>query len=128
VVDGPGPGADLVVCQRVLQYLRERAARRALRNLARLAHKALYVEIVTREDWSNVIDRRKSDGAIALRPADFYQRALARHFVACGGGLYVAKSAGIPLFALERGQNARPRPSVISTNELVEKEKKPPRT
>ncbi len=129
VVDWGGPGADLVVCQGVLQYLSERDARRALRNLARLAKKALYVEIVTREDWSKVIDRRKSDSAIALRPADFYRRALGRYFVACGGGLYVAKSAGIPLFALESdpSQNAMPRPRVISTNELVEKEKKPPR-
>jgi SAM-dependent methyltransferase len=108
VVDWKGPPADLVVCQGVLQYLSERDARRALRNLTRLARRALYVEVVTREDWERTLDRRRSDRQIALRPADFYRRALDRCFIACGAGLYVRKGEAT-LFELERGARAGTR-------------------
>jgi SAM-dependent methyltransferase len=105
VVDWRGAGADLVVCQGVLQYLSDRDASAALRNLARLARRALYVEVVTREDWEETVDRRRSDGDIELRPADFYRRALDRAFDACGSGLYVRRGQ-TRLFELERGQRA----------------------
>lgn len=102
VVDWRGAGADLVVCQGVLQYLGARDARRALANLARLARRAIYLEALTREDWEANVDRRRSDDQVALRPAESYRRALARSFVPCGGGLWVRKGE-VTLFALERG-------------------------
>lgn len=102
VVDYPGRPADLVVCQGVLQYLGDRDARRALANLARLAKHALYLEVVTREDWDDVLDRERSDDEIDLRPLAFYRRALDRDFIACGGGLFVKRDSAT-LFALERG-------------------------
>jgi len=110
VVDWDGAPADLVVCQGVLQYLSEREARRALCNLARLARRALYVEIVTREDWRRAVDRSRSDPEIELRPADFYRRALDRDFIACGAGLYLRKGQAI-LYELERGMVASRRRS-----------------
>jgi trans-aconitate methyltransferase len=106
VVDWPGAPCDLVVCQGVLQYLDRGDCERALANLARLSRKALYVEIVTREDWDRVLDRERSDTEIALRPASFYRRALGRDFVSCGGGLFVKKDECV-LFAMEEGASAR---------------------
>lgn len=103
VVDWDGDPADLVICHGVLQYLPARDARRALRNLARLAHGALYLEVLTREDWDQNVDQRVTDGDVYLRPAAWYRRELARRFVPCGGGLFVPADAGVVLFELERG-------------------------
>jgi hypothetical protein len=103
VVDYRGRGADLVICQGVLQYVPDRDAGAALATLARCAKKALYLEAVTREDWEEVLDRRRSDRDIEIRPLSFYRDGLmARGLVPCGGGLFVRTSAAT-LFALERG-------------------------
>lgn len=102
VVDWRGAGADLVVSQGVLQYLDERDAKRALSNMKRLAHKAIYLETVTEEDWAHTVDRRRSDADIALRPAGFYRASLGLRFVHAGGGLWVRKGEAT-LFALEAG-------------------------
>jgi hypothetical protein len=37
-----------------------------------------------------------------LRARAFYLKALAPHFVNVGGGLFVARAANVPLYALER--------------------------
>jgi len=103
VVDHAGAPADLVVCQGVLQYLSDRDAARALANLGRLSRRALYLEAVTEEDWNGLLDRARSDQDIHVRPAVFYRTRLARHFVSCGGGLYVPK-AQARLFELEKGR------------------------
>lgn len=102
VVDWRGAGADLVVCQGVLQYLDDREAARALANLKRLAKKAIYLEAVTLEDWKKNVDRKRSDREVALRPAETYRRALATRFVHAGGGLWIRKGEAT-LFALETG-------------------------
>lgn len=103
VVDYRGRAADLVICQGVLQYLSDRDARRALGTLARLSKKALYLEAVTREDWQDVLDRKRSDREIEIRPLAFYREGLIRRgLVPCGGGLFVKRGAAT-LFALERG-------------------------
>ncbi len=104
VVDWAGDPADLVVCHGVLQYLDARDARRALRNLARLTEGALYLEVLTREDWDENVDRRVTDGEVFLRPAEFYRRELRKHFVACGGGLFVPRDSGTVLFELEKAE------------------------
>lgn len=94
---------DLVVCQGVLPYLGAAEARRAITNLAKLCRGALYLEAVTTDDFRDgVIDRQRTDAGMQLRSRAFYLRALAPHFVAVGGGVFVARAAGVPLYALER--------------------------
>ena len=92
---------DLIVCQGVLQYLNDRDAARALDNLGRLCRGALYLEVLTAEDWRDACDQRATDGQVFRRPAAFYRQRLARHFVAVGGGLFVHRDAGVVLYALE---------------------------
>lgn len=93
---------DLVICQGVLQYLSASAARRAIANLGRLCRGALYLEVLTIEDWREVCDRRVTDGSGYLRPAEWYRRQLSARFEACGGGVFLAPQAPVRLFALER--------------------------
>lgn len=98
----PEEPADLVLCVGVLQYLDAGAARRALRNLARATESALFLEALTREDWDDICDQEKTDGAVYLRGAEWYRRQLRTHFIGCGGGLFAARDAELPLYALER--------------------------
>ena len=97
----PGKTFDLVVCQGVLQYLDDRQAARAITNLARCCHGALYVEALTVGDWRHNCDRTVTDGDVNLRTANWYRQRLRRHFVAIGGGLFVRKTASVTLFELE---------------------------
>lgn len=95
--------SDLVFCQGVLQYLNARDADRALRNLARHADSALYLEVLTLEDWEENVNQELTDSRCLLRPANFYRERLDRHFISCGGGLFVKRDEGITLYELERG-------------------------
>jgi SAM-dependent methyltransferase len=97
----PGRQFDLIVCQSVLQYLSDHDAARAIGTLSTLARGAVYLEVPTTEDWRDTCDRRRTDGTVHLRSAQWYRRRLARHFVAVGGGVFVAASAAA-LYALER--------------------------
>lgn len=94
---------DLVVCQGVLQYLNSRDAEKAIANLARLSQGAVYLEILTRDDWKSVCDQTVTDGAVHLRSAEWYRRRLRRHFQAAGGGLFFRRDAPVHLYALEEG-------------------------
>lgn len=91
---------DLVVCHGVLHYLDERAAARAIENLGAMAGGLLYLEALTRED-RGVVDAERTDLSMVLRPASWYRRRLARHFVQVGAGLWAARRAGVPFYALE---------------------------
>jgi SAM-dependent methyltransferase len=94
---------DLVVCQGVLPYLSAKDARLAIENIASLCRGVLYLEAVTRDDFdAGIVDRVRTDAGMHLRRSSFYLRALAPHFVNVGGGVFVARAAGIPLYALER--------------------------
>lgn len=94
---------DLVVCQGVLPYLGSSDARKALANLAKLCAGALYLEAVTSEDFADgVVDEQRTDPGMHKRPRSFYLRALQPHFQNLGGGLFVARSAQVPVYALER--------------------------
>lgn len=94
---------DLVICQDVLAYLRPRQIKDALANIARLCRGATYIQVVTREDWEHdVVDPNRTDHAMNQLDADWYRKALARHFLNCGGGLYLPKSTSVPLWELER--------------------------
>jgi SAM-dependent methyltransferase len=94
---------DLVICQGVLQYLDARAAARALRNLAQWSAGALFLEALTELDWRQNCDRTRTDGNVHLRRGAWYRRRLRDHFLACGGGVFVARRTGVALFELEGG-------------------------
>ena len=103
IVDfAPGHGYGLVVCYDVLQYLDDPCAARALANLARLAHEAIYLSALTVEDWRHNCDQTLTDRAVHLRPADWYRRRLARKFRHVGFGVWVRKGAHASLWELER--------------------------
>lgn len=94
---------DLVVCYDVLQYLEDGEAERAMANLARVTRGALYFSALTREDWEEHCDQSRTDRDVNLRPASWYRRRLARHFVPLGGGLHLKRGVEVQLWELERG-------------------------
>lgn len=93
---------DLVICQGVLQYLNEAEARRAIANLARLSKGALFLEVLTSEDWEHNCDRSVTDNQCYLREAQWYSSRLSRHFTNCGGGVYLSKTFEHYIYALDR--------------------------
>ena len=101
VVDYGGEGADLVICQGVLQYLNDADATRAIETLHRLTGEALYLEVITHRDLHEACDRSRTDSNVYLRTADWYWRALEEKFIAIGGGLFLPADSEIPLFDLE---------------------------
>lgn len=92
---------DLVVCYDVVQYLGDRAAARALANLARLCRGALYFSALTLEDWRDNCDRSRTDGNVHLRPGDWYRERLARRFRQAGAGLWLRRGAPLTLWEME---------------------------
>lgn len=93
---------QLIVCNGVLQYLEDKAAARALANLARLSDGVLYFNALTLEDWRSNADRECTDGDVCLRPAHWYQARLRRSFVEIGAGLWLRRGLGVSLWQLER--------------------------
>jgi 2-polyprenyl-3-methyl-5-hydroxy-6-metoxy-1,4-benzoquinol methylase len=103
VIDfSPRSASDLVVCYDVLQYLDDGDAARAIRNLAKLTHAAVYVSALTREDWRENCDRSRTDRAVHLRSGDWYRRRLRKHFNYLGFGLWLRKDVTAILWDLER--------------------------
>src|SRR4051812_37841990 len=80
---------DLVVCYDVLQYLDDRDARRAIRNLRRVCRGALHFGALTREDWESNCDRSATDRTRWMRPGDWYRQELGRGFVPAGLGMWL---------------------------------------
>jgi SAM-dependent methyltransferase len=102
VVDFKARGRfDLVICKGVLQYLTAPEAEAALENLGELCRGALYLEALTREDWTDACDQQRTDGAVYLRPASFYRRHLQTAFRSGGGGIFISERSGAVLYALE---------------------------
>ena len=103
VVDYPATQRfDLVICQGVLPYLSPPDLKRALDNLGALSQGALYLEAVAREDYErDIIDEDLTDPRLFRHRAEVYRRGLSRHFVQMGGGLWLSRQAGLPVFALE---------------------------
>ena len=93
---------DLVICQDVLQYLDDAEAEDAIENLARHCRGALYFGALTREDWEESCDRTRTDGNGYLREGAWYRSRLAPSFVCVGGGVFVARCAGVVMFELDR--------------------------
>jgi SAM-dependent methyltransferase len=94
---------DLILCQSVLQYLPDDGVRAAAANMARLCRGAVYLEIITAEDWREHVDRRVTDGKVHLRAARWYRQVLGRHFRSAGGGLFLPKDSPVVLYELEKG-------------------------
>ena len=93
---------DLVICQGVLQYLSPLQATKAIENLATLCRGAMYLEVLTKEDWDYNCDRDRTDGNVFLRNGDWYRRRLARSFVNAGGGLFIHRQSTVTLYELEK--------------------------
>ena len=91
---------DLVVCHDVLPSLDDKQCRAAIENLARQCRGALYLGVLTAEDWQHC-DRARTDPDVHLRPAKWYARALARHFQSVGGGVFIKKPRAVTLWSLE---------------------------
>jgi SAM-dependent methyltransferase len=98
---------DLVICQGVLPYLDAEGARAAIENLAAMCDGLLYLEAITRDDMKDAIDPQRTDLRVELRPAKWYRAQLAPHFREVGAGLYAARSAELPFFALEAPKEPR---------------------
>jgi SAM-dependent methyltransferase len=92
---------DLVICYDVLQYLDERAARRALANFAKLCRGALYFSALTRYDLRHNADPARTDAHVHLRSAEWYRRQLRRHFREAGLGFWLRRGAPLTLWELE---------------------------
>ena len=95
---------DLVVCQDVLQYLDDAEAEQAIGNFAKYCRGALFFGALTREDWEENCDRARTDGNGYLREGSWYRRRLAPAFTCAGGGVFVARRAGIVTFELDRAE------------------------
>jgi SAM-dependent methyltransferase len=93
---------DLVICYDVLQYLGERAATRAIGNLAHATRGILYFSALTAEDWRNNCDRSRTDPNVHLRGGDWYRKRLRRGFHEVGTGLWVRRGAPLVLWEMER--------------------------
>lgn len=104
IVDGVPRGRfDLVICQGVLQYIAASDLDRAFDHIASACRGALYLEVLTQEDWRDNVDQQRTDRAVSLLPAKRYRRALReRGFVSAGGGLFIAEQAQVVLFELEK--------------------------
>ena len=92
---------DLVICQGVLQYLDDDDAERALANLGRWCHGALYLEALTELDWQKNCDRERTDGNVHLRPGSWYRNRLRANFQTAGGSVFVSRRASVTMFELE---------------------------
>ncbi|HEY2512224.1 MAG TPA: methyltransferase domain-containing protein [Polyangiaceae bacterium] len=93
---------DLIVCQGVLPYLDDEGASRAIENLGAMARGFLYLEAITKRDFEEICDQKKTDGAVHLRRASFYRERLAKHFVNVGCGLYYSLKGSLQFYELER--------------------------
>jgi hypothetical protein len=97
----PRRRADLVVCQSVLQYLSPGECAHALDAITEACAGVLYLEVPTTRDRDTAIDPSRTDLDVHWRTGAWYRRRLAPGFVEVGGGLWLARSAGIPMFELE---------------------------
>ena len=94
---------DLVICQDVLPYLTPRGIRDSLANIARLSKGAAYLQMLTKEDWEEgICDPARTDHSMRRLDAAWYRKAIARHFINCGGGVFVPKESDVAIWTLER--------------------------
>lgn len=92
---------DLLVCFDVLQYLDDREASRAMANLGRLCRGVLFFSALTRRDWRENADRRRTDRAVHMRSGEWYRRRLTRQFRRIGAGFWIRRAAPLVSWELE---------------------------
>ena len=103
VVDFQGRGqSDLIVCCDVLQYLDDRAATRAINNLARLCRGALYLHVPTKADWETLMDPSGTDMHVQVRTGRWYQNLLRKHFQHVGNGVLVKRDVDVLQWELQQ--------------------------
>jgi SAM-dependent methyltransferase len=93
---------ELVICYDVLQYLDDRTAARALANLGRLCRGVLYFSALTRRDWRENCDQRRTDAAVHLRAGEWYRRRLRQAFRPVGAGFWIRRGAPLVTWELEQ--------------------------
>jgi SAM-dependent methyltransferase len=91
---------DLVICHDVLPSLNDANCSAAIANLGRLCRGALYLGVLTKEDWEHC-DRDRTDPDVFLRPAQWYRRRLAKDFDNIGGGIFLKRPLGVTMWSLE---------------------------
>lgn len=94
---------ELVICYDVLQYLDDRAAAGAIRNFGRLCRGVLYVTALTKRDWLENCDQRRTDPDVHLRSAAWYRRRLLRQFRPIGAGFWIRRGAPLVTWEMEQG-------------------------
>ena len=92
---------DLVVCYDVLQYLDDESAAKAMRNFANLCRGVLFFSALTRRDWRENADQRRTDPAVTMRTAEWYRSRLRRHFRHIGAGFWIRRGAPLVTWELE---------------------------
>jgi hypothetical protein len=85
----------------VLQYLDDRAARAAIKNLATATRHVLFFEVPTTRDLRHNVDRTVTDLEIYARTGKWYKNELSKKFKQAGAGIWIAKSSTIVLYELE---------------------------
>lgn len=101
VVDFRSPRPfDLVICDDTLQYLPANDCAAAIENLAALCRGALYLHVMTREDWDENCDQSRTDPDVHMRTAAWYRRHLRRHFENIGGGVFLSEDSPSIAWAL----------------------------
>ncbi len=95
---------DIVICYDVLQYLDDRAASAAIRNLGRLCRGVLYFTALTERDWLENCDQRRTDPDVFLRSAEWYRRRLRVAFRPVGAGFWIRRGAPLVTWELEQGE------------------------
>jgi len=92
---------DLVVCYDVLQYLDDASAAKAMRNFANLCRGVLFFSALTRRDWRENADQRRTDPAVTMRTAEWYRTRLRRHLRQIGAGFWIRRGAPLVTWELE---------------------------
>ncbi len=94
---------DLVICQDVLPYLTRRGIRDALANIARHCRGAAYLQMLTAQDWDkDNCDPERTDNTMHRYETEWYRKAIGRHFINCGGGIFVPKDSDVVLWEMEK--------------------------
>lgn len=92
---------DLVICQGVLQYLSDPDVAPAVANLAAMAQSLVFIEVMTRADLRERVDRTRTDTNVFVRNGSYYRGIFAKHLIAVGGGLYWPKDLPLPFWELD---------------------------
>jgi trans-aconitate methyltransferase len=92
---------DLVVCQSVMQYLKDPAAAKAIGTLEGACRGLLLFDAPTVADRETVIDPSSTDLDVRWRTGNWYRKRLAVGFTEIGGGLWLSRDCHVPFFELE---------------------------